>query len=84
MLLCYLSMLSDSILNEKEKTRILSFDNTKDKLLYLLTIHNEIQITSITMLAKNLSVSRESISRCISSLLKENVINYNNKTIKIK
>ena len=83
-LLCYLSMLSDALLNEKEKTRILSFDNTKDKLLYLLTLHKEIQISSITMLAKYLSVSRESLSRCISSLIKDNVITFNNKIITLK
>lgn len=83
-LLCYLSMLSDAILNEKEKNRTLSFDNTSDKLLYLLSIHKQINISSITLLAKQLGVSRESLSRCISSLVKKQLISYENKIISLK
>ena len=77
-------MLSDAILNEKEKNRTLSFDNTSDKLLYLLSIHKQIKISSITLLAKQLGVSRESLSRCISSLVKKQLICYENKTISLK
>lgn len=77
----YLSLLSDDILISKEMTRVLSFDKTSDRLLYLLSIHKTFKFDSISSLAKELSISRESLSRTLKNLEKQGLIVIHNKTI---
>ena len=77
----YLSIINDELLKTKEKTRILSFDSTTDRLLYYLTIHDKVVIESISSLAKTLSVTRESLSRTLKKLAEANVISFEGKCI---
>lgn len=81
MLNAYLSLINDELLNTKEKTRILAFDSTTDRLLYYLTIHDKIVIESISSLAKTLSVTRESLSRTLKKLSEAQVISFEGKCI---
>ncbi len=80
----YLAILSDDILISKEKTRVLSFNSTSDRLLYLLSIHQSLKFESISSLAKDLSITRESLSRTLKSLEKQEIIKIKNKTIYLK
>lgn len=77
----YLSIINDELLKTKEKTRILAFDSTTDRLLYYLTIHDKIVIESISSLAKSLSVTRESLSRTLKKLSEAKVISFEGKCI---
>lgn len=77
----YLSIINDELLKTKEKTRILAFDSTTDRLLYYLTIHDKIVIESISRLAKSLSVTRESLSRTLKKLSEAKVISFEGKCI---
>lgn len=77
----FLTLISDEVLNSKEQIRILSFTNISDRLLYLLHIHDKIEYNSITSLSKKLSVSREALSKTISSLIKTQIIKKEGKCI---
>lgn len=77
----YLNMLSEEILLTKEKQRILSFHNVQDRLLYWLHLQHKIAYKSITDLAKELAVSRESLSRTLKSLCEKNLITMKGKCI---
>lgn len=79
----FLSMLSDDVLASKEKARILSFTSTRDRLLYMLNIYKKIQFESIASLALELSVTRESLSRTIKKLSREQIITLEGKCIKL-
>lgn len=78
-----LKIISDDVLNAKEQSRLLAFDKTKDRLLYLLYKKNELHINSITELAKEINVSRETLSKTIKELINNKTITYENKIIKI-
>lgn len=80
-LLSYLSLLSDSVLLSKEKSRTLSFENVKDRLLYHLSIYNKIEYKTITSLAKELCVTREALSRTLKKLSTSKIINIEGKCI---
>ena len=83
----YLEILNNNAKSLNSKLKLLSFDNAIDRLLYFLyQNNNEITINSITELANRLFLRRESLSRCISRLKKENIINVNtiNNSISIK
>ena len=80
-LLSYLSLLSDSVLLSKEKSRTLSFENVKDRLLYHLSIYNQIEYKTITSLAKELCVTREALSRTLKKLSTSKIINIEGKCI---
>ena len=79
----FLSMLSDDVLASKEKARILSFASTSDRLLYMLNIYKKIQFESISSLALEMSVTRESLSRTIKKLSREQIITLEGKCIKL-
>lgn len=79
----FLTILSNNVLNEKEKNRVLSFNNIEDKILYLLYIHDEISFNSVTELSKRLSTSRECMSKTLSKLIKANKIERIGKSIKL-
>lgn len=83
----YLEILNNNATSLNSKLKLLSFDNAIDRLLYFLyQNNNEITINSITELANRLFLRRESLSRCISRLKKENIINVTtiNNSISIK
>lgn len=83
----YLEILNNNAKSLNSKLKLLSFDNAIDRLLYFLyQNNNEITINSITELANRLFLRRESLSRCISRLKKENIINVTtiNNSISIK
>ena len=83
----YLEILNNNAKSLNSKLKLLSFDNAIDRLLYFLyQNNNEITVNSITELANRLFLRRESLSRCISRLKKENIINVNtiNNLISIK
>ena len=76
--------MSDEILIEKEKCRMLSFLNIQDRVLYLLSNHQKITYTSITLLASKLFVSREALSRTLKTMVNNNIIEIKDKCIKLK
>ena len=83
----YLEILNNNAKSLNSKLKLLSFDNAIDRLLYFLyQNNNEITVNSITELANRLFLRRESLSRCISRLKKENIINVTtiNNLISIK
>lgn len=79
----YLNYLSDTILVAKDKTRLLSFSDIKDRILYYISINGYINYTSITSLAKNLCVTREALSRALKRLVNEQIIFIEGKCIKL-
>ena len=80
----FLRKMSDEILIEKEKCRMLSFLNIQDRVLYLLSNHQKITYTSITLLASKLFVSREALSRTLKTMVNNNIIEIKDKCIKLK
>ena len=82
-LLKYLSLIGDSSKKLNEKNKILSFDKAKDRILYYLYKNNNcIKFTTITDLASELNLKRETLSRTLSKLVKEKEISIENKIIK--
>lgn len=83
----YLRILADKTINITQKMKILSIQNAKDRLLsYLIFISENkdvIKITSITNLAKEICLTRETTSRLLYSLIHEGILTYKNKCIKI-
>ena len=79
----FLQMISDDVLKAKEQSRLLAFDKTKDRLLYLLYKNNQIKINSITQLAKEINVSRETLSKTIKELVNKKIINFSNNIISL-
>lgn len=64
------------------KIKLLSLNTLEEKFYYYLNYYNnKIVIQSITALAKELSVQRETLSRLISKLIKEKKIIKKDKTI---
>lgn len=83
----YLRILADKTINITQKMKILSIQNAKDRLLsYLIFISKNkdvIKITSITNLAKEICLTRETTSRLLYSLIREGILTYKDKCIKI-
>ena len=79
----FLQMISDDVLKAKEQSRLLAFDKTKDRLLYLLYKHKQIHIKSITQLAKEINVSRETLSKTIKELVSNEIITFSNNIISL-
>ena len=81
----YLNIQSDftKILNNKIK--LLSIDSAQERLMfYMYENDNEIEFTSISSLAKELYLQRETLSRLLSKLQKQNIIIKKGNTLKIK
>ena len=79
----YLSLIGDSSKKLNEKNKILSFDKAKDRILYYLYKNNNcIKFTTITDLASELNLKRETLSRTLSKLVKEKEISIENNIIK--
>ena len=81
----YLQILNNNTKNLNLKIKILSFENANDRLLYYLyQNNNSINYQSITELAKKLFLRRETLSRTLSNLVKDNIIEIKNNTINKK
>lgn len=83
-MLYYLQYQSDNTKQLNDKIKLLSLDNAEERFLYYAYVHgNQIEYTSITKLAISLSLQRETLSRLISKLIKDNKIIKENHIIKI-
>ena len=81
----YLQILNNNTKNLNLKIKILSFENANDRVLYYLyQNNNSINYQSITELAKKLFLRRETLSRTLSNLVKDNIIEIKNNTINKK
>ena len=84
-LLEYLRYDADMLKDLNDKVKILSLDSAKERLLlFLANNNNQIEVSSITNLAKSICISRECLSRLISKLSQEKVLEYKNKKIILK
>ena len=70
----YLHFQAEFAKNLNHKLKILSFDSAEERLLYLLNEKKKIRIKSVSALAKELYLSRETLSRLITRLVDEGKI----------
>ena len=78
----YLKIQADAGKDLHGKIRLLSFEAAEDRFNYWMHEHGgQIEITSISSLAEDLHLSRETLSRLLSRLEKENRIIRDGKTI---
>ncbi len=87
-LLIYLNIIANKSLEMSKRLRIMSIQNVKKRLLLFIDMkckdnQGTYIIKSITSLAKELSLPRETVSRALSSLCKEKKIEVKNKCLKI-
>lgn len=81
----YLKQQSDFSKTLNFKIKLLTIGNARDRILYYLTFHNKkITYKSVTKLAKELYLTRESLSRTIYKMAKDGEIEIDNKTIALK
>ena len=80
----YLKQQSDFSKTLNLKIKLLTIGNAKDRIIYYLTVNKkEVTYKSVTKLAKELYLTRESLSRTMYKLQKEGIIEIENKTIKL-
>ena len=80
----YLNLTSEFSKRLNAKIKLLSLDNAEEKLFYYLHLHNgNIKYHSITSLAKELNMERETLSRLLSKLEKQNKITKKNHSIRV-
>ena len=83
-LLNYLNINSNFSKKLNDRIKLLSISNAKDRLMYYFHVNNnEIAYTSITALANELYLQRETLSRLINKLGKENIITKNKNKIEL-
>lgn len=74
-LLAYLNEQANIVKDLNSRIKLLSKDSIEDRFLFYLKEHNNyIKYDSITSLSKEIGVQRETLSRLISRLKKDNVI----------
>lgn len=80
----YLTVQAQSMKQLNFMMKLLSFDSARDRFLYYLEYHHKmITVYSITKLSKELFLTRETLSRLISSLVKEGIIIKEKQLIKL-
>lgn len=80
----YLKIQSNFSIELNNKIKMLSIDNAEERLYFYMHEHNKIvSYTSITELAKQLFLKRETLSRLLSKLVKEKKIIKKNNTISL-
>lgn len=80
----YLTLQAQSMKQLNFMMKLLSFDSARDRFLYYLEYHHKmITVYSITKLSKELFLTRETLSRLISSLVKEGIITKEKQLIKL-
>lgn len=81
----YLKHQSDFSKNLNYKIKLLSIDSAKERIIYHLTFNKgEIKYQSVTKLAKELNLTRETTSRTLYKLEKSGDIEIKDKIIKLK
>lgn len=84
----FLELISNQILEEKNKNKLLVHKNIRNRILYYINQEQkkkgQVYIKSIADLARILSLPRPSVSREIYKLISEGLIEYNNKVIILK
>lgn len=79
----YLLIEAENTKKLNSKIKLLSFDSSEERLLfYLKENNNNVSYSSITELAKELGLQRETLSRLISKLVKGKIITNQNKKIR--
>lgn len=82
-LMAYLAKQANNTKNLNEKIKLLSFSSAEERFLYYLKSHsNVIKYNTVTSLAKELSLQRETLSRLLSRLEKNNIITITENEIK--
>ena len=80
----YLSVQAENIKQINFMVKLLSLDSARERFIYYLEYHHRhIKIESITRLSKELSLTRETLSRLISSLIKEKIIIKEKQLVKL-
>lgn len=83
-LISFLEKQSNKTLTLNNKIKTFSFDSAEERLLYFLKSHdNKYQYRSISSLAEELNLRRETLSRLISYLVNKKVIHKDDKFIKL-
>ena len=78
----YLKIQSDFGKQLNQKIKLLSISSAKERLLYYFHLNNNIiELNSISSLAKQLYLQRETLSRVLSKLEKEKLIKRDNNSI---
>ena len=81
----YLRQQSDFSKQLNFKIKLLTISNAKDRLVYYLTFNKkEIKYRSVTKLAKELYLTRETLSRTLYKMARDNEIVLKDKTITLK
>ena len=84
LLVLYLTQQSDFSKNLNFKIKLLTISGAEDRLTYYLTFNKgKITYKSITKLANHLYLTRESLSRTITKMVKEKKITQVSKTLKL-
>lgn len=80
----YLKIQADSLKQINLKVKLLSFDSGRERFMYYLNYHQGlIHFESVSALANELSLSRENVSRLLSSLVKEGIIIKEKQLVKL-
>ena len=80
----YLKIQADSLKQINLKVKLLSFDSARERFMYYLNYHQGlIHFESVSALANELSLSRENVSRLLSSLVKEGIIIKEKQLVKL-
>lgn len=80
----YLNLTSEFSKRLNAKIKLLSLDSAEEKLFYYIHMHNgSIKYHSITSLAKELNMERETLSRLLTKLEKQNKITKKNHSIRV-
>lgn len=84
----YLNVIADKSLLLSKKLRVMSIQNVRKRLLLFFDMkskeeNGQYHIKSITNLAKELSLPRETVSRALNRLIKEGKVNYANKQLEL-
>lgn len=84
LLVLYLTQQSDFSKNLNFKIKLLTISGAEDRLTYYLTFNKgKISYKSITKLANELYLTRESLSRTITKMVKEKKLTQASKTLKL-
>ena len=83
----YISLISNESFNIKQQVKLLSHKNALDRVIFYLennSINNECHIDSVSSLAKNINLPRETVSRILSKLENNGFLIKNKNHIIIK
>ena len=75
---CYINLIAEKTIKFTIKTKLLSHKNIRSRIIYYLEISNYSIKKNISFLAKELVLPRPSVSREISKMINENIIEIEN------